>query len=64
MKLYDARGEKNGRAKLTTEQVIEIRIAFASAQDKRIARAALADIYKLSKSHLSNILRGAKWGHI
>lgn len=64
MKLYDARGEKNSRAKLTTEQVMAIRQAFSMANDKRVARAQLAGSYQLSRSHLNNILRGRRWSHV
>jgi DNA-binding transcriptional regulator YiaG len=47
-------GERNSRAKLTQTQVDEIR---ASPLKQR----ALAELYDVSQSHISNILAGKYW---
>jgi hypothetical protein len=53
----DLRGERNGRSKLTTAQVIEIRASKAPG-------AELARAYGISKVMACRIRRGAAWAHV
>lgn len=53
------RGSKHGMAKLTASQVAEIRDRYA---DRGISQRVLASEYGIHQSHLSAIVRGARWG--
>lgn len=53
-----ATGERNGRAKLTQEQVLEIR-KLHKAKRKRIRE--LARLYKMHPNSISNIVKGRYW---
>jgi hypothetical protein len=59
MGLQDARGEKNGHAKLTRELVIEIR-AFA-AQPNRPSYPHIAKMFNVSESNIRAIVTGRTW---
>jgi len=49
-----AKGEKNGKAKLTSQQIDDIRASGLTCRD-------LARIYSVTYSHVSKIKRGARW---
>ena len=53
-----APGERNGNAKLTVKQVMEIRDIYAAGGT---FQSTLASQYKISKSQMSRIIRGMKW---
>ena len=53
-----ARGEQHGRAKLTAEQVAEIRRIHAS---ERLSHQKLAERYGINKSTAGRIVRGQLW---
>ncbi len=53
-----ARGQKNGRAKLTKNQVLEIRA------NERLTRKELANKYGVSQSNIDYILTGQSWKHL
>lgn len=53
-------GEKNGRAKLTVEQVIEIRSKYATGEHQR----SLAAQYGVAYQHISLIVRRVNWTHL
>lgn len=57
----DQRGEKNHQAKLTTQQVLEIRAKYVPFHydQERIAKE-----YGISKSYVYNLLARRKWVHI
>lgn len=57
----DARGERNGQAKLTDEVVATIRLRYAS---EAISQRALGREYGIGQSHVSDILGGRKRVHI
>ncbi len=59
--LESAVGEQNGRAKLTKENVLEIR-RLASVTDFTSAR--IADRFGISQSHCSHIINKTFWSHI
>lgn len=52
------RGVKNGRAKLTEEQVAEIRERYANGD---IGYGTLAKEYGIQKSHVASIIKGRLW---
>ena len=55
-----AYGERSGRAKLKTEQVLEIiALSHGGATHAEIAR-----LYGLSQPHVSRVVRGLKWKHL
>src|SRR5947199_536257 len=54
-------GELNTAAKLTTDQVREIRERYAAGG---VSQQALADEFGVSQPHLSRIVRGEWWTHI
>lgn len=56
----DAKGERNGRAKLTEEQIREIRF-FAS---KQVTMKEIAASYKLNPLHVGDIVRRKRWAHV
>lgn len=53
----DRSGEKNGRAKLTSEQVAEIRQLHAEGKSYR----DLASAYGVNYSHVGHIVNGDNW---
>lgn len=55
------RGERNGRARLTAAQVLEIRAKFAAGGR---TKKSLADEYRISDVHASGIVRGKWWPHL
>jgi hypothetical protein len=52
-----AKGSKNGRAKLTDEQVLEILV------DQRLQKE-IAEQYGITKDSVGCIKRGKSWGHV
>lgn len=56
--LITQKGEKNNGAKLTHEQVVEIRENYQGMMQKDIAK-----IYGVRPSAISRILSGKRWGH-
>lgn len=57
-KLRQAHGERNGRARLTTDDVEAIRTLYASG---RATCAALAAVYGLCHQQIQDICRGRYW---
>jgi predicted XRE-type DNA-binding protein len=57
----NAKGESQGNAKLTAEQVLEIRARYAT---RNIFQRRLAKEYGVSQIEISRIIRGEKWSHI
>jgi hypothetical protein len=53
-------GERNGRAKLTTQQVLEMRARVAGGEKQRDMMAE----YGLSEGLVSMIIRRKRWSHI
>lgn len=51
------KGEGNGRAKLTTQDVIDIRASDESCRD-------LADRYGVRSAAISKVRTGERWGHV
>ena len=58
--ISDAKGEKNGRAKLTTENVVCIREQFKNGQKRK----KLAEIYCVGQSNINKITNYKRWAHI
>lgn len=57
---YLARGERQGSAKLTADDVVAIRVAYADG-----ARlVALADRFGVTEGAILNAIRGTTWAHI
>jgi hypothetical protein len=54
-----ARGERNGAAKMTAEDVIYIRIAYG-----RLSQRELAEAMGVDPSTISHIVRRKKWAHL
>lgn len=52
-----AKGEKHGKAKLTSPEVMAIRA------DRR-AHSTIARIYGITRSYVSNLKRGVNWTHL
>lgn len=57
----DTGGEKNGRAKLTKEQVDQIRSSNEILPLALWEKKLLAQYWKISVGHLNKILRGGQW---
>lgn len=55
------RGDRHGQAKLNTEQVIEIRRAFANGEK---ALAEIARDFRISRTHAARIVNGKSWTHL
>jgi hypothetical protein len=55
------KGEKHGRAKVTTEQVIEIRRRYAAGD---VSQTTLAAEFGITQSACSLIILRKKWKHI
>lgn len=53
------RGERKFFAKLTTQQVIEIRNLYGTMSQKRAS-----ELYPVSSNHIRNIWRRKKWAHL
>lgn len=64
IRLGELRGTKNGRAKLTEEEVIEIRKEYRARQGKHGTVAFLARKYGLSHSAMLSVVKGDHWRHI
>lgn len=58
--LIDGRGERNGRAKLTDADVREIRQQAAQGR----SHGAIAREWDLARPTVSQIVSGARWGHV
>ena len=60
---YDApqKGERNGRAKVTAEQVREIRRRYAAGGT---THQALADEYGVTKTNIRFIIKRVSWAHV
>lgn len=56
-----ARGEKNGHAKLTAVQVVEIRSRHAAGG---VMQRALAAEYGVSEQTVCDILKRRRWSHV
>jgi hypothetical protein len=54
-------GERNGRAKLTRDQVIEIRTLYATGD---VTQLYLARLFGVSRALVWYILSGSKWSHL
>ena len=54
----DQRGEKNGTAKLTIEQILEIR------KRSNETHTSLAKEFGVTQGHISNIIHRKKWTHV
>jgi len=57
-------GENHPKAKLTVEQVHEIRYLYAprvGRYDRRMSQRKLARLYGVSRSAIDNILKGRNW---
>jgi hypothetical protein len=59
-------GEKNGRARLTPEQVVEIRREYIPIKTGRRGRGArtIAREYGVSRNTIMKILKGENWAHL
>ncbi|WP_336786575.1 hypothetical protein [Paenibacillus sp. MMO-177] len=55
------RGEKHANAKLTNNQVSEIRRRYISGE---LTARQLADEYGISAASVDNIVNGTTWGHV
>jgi DNA invertase Pin-like site-specific DNA recombinase len=54
------KGEAHGRAKLTADQVREIRRLRAEGLTLKI----IADMFGVHLSQISNVVRGKQWAHL
>lgn len=54
-------GEDNGHAKLTAEQVVQIRAAYVP---ESVSFQQVADQFGCSKKQVINIVRRRQWGHL
>ena len=54
------RGENHGNAKLTGDQVLKIRKLYNSG---KYTQSRLAEIFKISRSHISKIISKKNWTH-
>lgn len=59
-KLYTARGEESVKAKLTEQQVYEIKDRLAAGETTR----SIAKRYSIGKTSVSRILHGKSWAHL
>jgi hypothetical protein len=59
MPRYEARGEQNGNAKLTAQQVAAIRRAA-----RRVSQRTLAQRYHVTEQAISLIVLGRTWRHL
>jgi len=59
-------GEKNPKAKLTEQQVIELRREYRAIKNREVSRRVgdLAKQYGLHHATVCNIARGKSWSHI
>lgn len=55
------RGESHGRSKVTADQVMEIRRAYAAGGVRQID---LAERYGIAQTKISAIVRGERWSHL
>ena len=56
-----AQGEANGRAKLTIEQIIDIRTIYAAGGT---TQRHLATLFGMSEPTINQIIRRKKWAHV
>lgn len=56
-----AKGSRNGQARLTEQQVLEMRASFA---DGGVSRSALARVYGVSISTACRAIKGERWSHV
>ncbi len=64
---FTARGSLNGAAKLTAQQVIEMRLRYFTARkagDHGVTMLRLAREYGISKEQVRNILHRRQWTHV
>lgn len=54
------RGEDNGRAKLTAEQVRDMRDRYRGGE----TQALLADEFSVSRGHVSHVVNRDSWSHL
>ena len=59
--MADRRGEKNGRAKLSAPQVLDIRQKYATG---RYSLRALGREYRVSYKTIEYISKGVNWKHL
>jgi hypothetical protein len=55
-----SRGERNGKAKLTKKQVLEIRARIASGETRR----SVAKDFNICRQTIDNIANKKVWGHV
>jgi hypothetical protein len=55
------RGEKNGRAKLTRENVLEIRARYSLG---KVTLGQLAAEYGIGTSTVHDVVKGRRWQHV
>lgn len=58
---YERSGSKNGRAKLTTEQINEIRRSYKKGVAGEFSQSGLARKYGVNQTHISRIVNGMSW---
>jgi len=58
--VQDRRGERHPRAKLTAEQVLDLRLAWARGEPQ----TSIARRLNVSQSTISRIVRGKRWTHL
>lgn len=59
-----ARGEDNGRAKLSCDDVAEIRALAGLPRGSRPSHEVIAARFGVSQVQVSRIARGARWAHL
>jgi len=55
------KGSANGQSRLTEEQVVAIRLAYAKGERNQYE---LADQYRVAQSTIGGIVRGVTWRHV
>lgn len=56
-----ARGERNGSAKLTAEQVADIRVIYA---DGKLSYSRIGKIFNVCGGTIHDIVKRKKWAHV
>jgi hypothetical protein len=59
-----ARGERCHTAKLTADQVLEIRARYRPGRQSSTNIVRLASAFGVAKSSISRVVRGATWTHV
>lgn len=54
-----AKGEANGRSKLTVDDILAIRVAAGTAPQSELAKR-----FKIDQGHISDIINRKKWKHV